>query len=97
MVTTIILEFSEVRDECLSNVRSQMEFKEQELRDQMETIKEELKTKKAVMTPEDMRSKKFLLNVVTNRLERQKVQGRKFYTMAEQKIKNDARLGKFMS
>ena len=74
-----------------------MEFKEQELREQMEAIKEELKTKKAVMTPEDMRSKKFLLNVVTNRLERQKVQGRKFYTVAEQKIKNDTRLGKFMN
>ena len=96
MITLKIL-FSEVRDECLSNVRSQMEFKEQELKEQMESIKEELKTKKLVMTPEDVRSKKFLLNEVTNRLERQKVQGRKFYAMAEQKIKNDARLGKFMN
>ena len=73
-----------------------MEFKEQELKEQMDTIKEELKTKRAVMTPEDIRSKKFLLNVVTNRLERQKVQGRKFYANAEQKIKNDPRLSKFM-
>ena len=73
-----------------------MDFKEQELKEQMETIKEELKTKRAVMTPEDIRSKKFLLNVVTNRLERQKVQGRKFYANAEQKIKNDPRLSKFM-
>ena len=99
MIQLIMFEisFSEVRDECLSNVRSQMEFKEQELKEQMESIKEELKTKKLVMTPEDIRSKKFLLNVVTNRLERQKVQGRKFYAMAEQKIKNDTRLGKFMN
>ena len=73
-----------------------MEFKEQELREQIETLKEELKTKKAVMTPEDFRSKKFLLNVVSNRLERQKVQGRTFYTNAEHKIKNDSRLSKFM-
>ena len=87
---------SEVRDECLQNVRSQMEFKEQELKEQMDTIKEELKTKRAVMTPDDIRSKKFLLNVVTNRLERQKVQGRKFYANAEHKIKNDPRLSKFM-
>ena len=87
--------YSEVRDECLSNVRSQVEFKEQELREQMETIKAELKTKRAIMTPEDIRSKKFLLNVVKNRLERQKVQGRKFYTMAENKIRNDSRLYKF--
>ena len=88
--------YSEVRDECLANVRSQVEFKEQELRDQLDTIKEELKTKKAVMTPEDVRSKKFLLNVVSNRLERQKVQGRTFYTNAENKIRNDPRLSKFM-
>ena len=73
-----------------------MDFKEQELKEQMDNIKEELKTKRAVMTPEDIRSKKFLLNVVTNRLERQKVQGRKFYANAEIKIKNDPRLSKFM-
>ena len=59
------VKFTDVRDECLINVRSQMEFKEKELIDQMEAIKEELKTKKSVMTPEDIRSKKFLLNVVT--------------------------------
>ena len=87
---------SEVRDECLSNVRSQMEFKEQELKEQLDAIKEELKTKKALMTPEDIRSKKFLMNVVTNRLERQKVQGRQFYVNAENKIKSDHRLAKFM-
>ena len=87
--------FAEVRDECLNNVRSQMEFKEKELKDQMEAIKEELKTKKLVMTPEDIRSKKFLLNVVTNRLQRQKIQGRTFYTNAEKKIQNDPRLSKF--
>ena len=86
---------SDVRDECLSNVRSQMEFKEQELKEQLDAIKEELKTKKALMTPEDIRSKKFLLNVVTNRLERQKVQGRQFYVNAENKIKTDHRLAKF--
>ena len=85
-----------MRDECLSNVRSQMEFKEQELKEQLDAIKEELKTKKALMTPEDIRSKKFLMNVVTNRLERQKVQGRQFYVNAENKIKSDHRLAKFM-
>ena len=72
-----------------------MEFKEKELKDQMEAIKEELKTKKSVMPPEDIRSKKFLLNVVTNRLQRQKIQGRTFYTNAEKKIQNDPRLSKF--
>ena len=86
-----------MRDECLSNVKEQMDFKEKELKDQMEAIKEELKTKKAIMTPDDVRSKKFLLNVVTSRLERQKVQGRKFYANAEEKIRNDHRLSKFMS
>ena len=85
-----------MRDECLSNVRCQIEFKELELKEQMDGIKEELKTKRALMTPEDIRSKKFLLNVVTNRLERQKVQGRKFYLNAENKIKTDSRLAKFM-
>ena len=74
-----------------------MDFKEQELKEQMEIIKEELQTKKATMTPEDIRSKKFLLNVVTNRWERQKVQGRKFYATAENMIRNDHRLSKFMS
>ena len=85
-----------MRDECLGNVRDQIDFKERELKEQAAQIKEELATKKSVLSPEDIRSKKFLLNVVANRLERQKIQGREFYAKAEARIKNDPRLAKFM-
>ena len=85
-----------MRDECLGNVRDQIDFKERELKEQAAQIKEELATKKSVLSPEDIRSKKFLLNVVANRLERQKIQGREFYAKAEAKIKSDHRLAKFM-
>lgn len=55
-----------------------MEFKEQNIKDQIEAIEEQLNTKQLVMTPEDIYSKKLLSNVIANRLDRQKVHGRKF-------------------
>ena len=87
--------FPEVRDECLQNIRSEVEFKELELKEAADQIRQELKTRKDILAPEDIRSKKFLLNVLNNRLQRQKIQGRQFYLNAEEKIKNDPRLAQF--
>lgn len=83
----------EVRDECLGHIRSGLLAKEEDLARQAESIKKELENKG--LPPEDMKSKKFLLNVTNNRLKRQKEKGYQFYASAEQKIKSDPRLNKF--
>ena len=85
--------FRQVRDECLSHIRSTLEEKERELKGQIESLRTQLANPN--LLPEDVRSKKFFLNVVENRLKRQKTQGMKFYSNAEHRVKSDPRLARF--
>lgn len=82
----------EIRDECLNNIRVNLEDKERILSDQIEGIKEEMKLKRSIMSVEDIRSRKFMCNVLETRLARQKRETIRINTQAEKKIKNDSRL-----
>ena len=82
----------EVRDECLNDIRVGLEEKETLLVAQINGINEELKLKKKMLSAEDVRSKKFMLNVLETRLSRQKRETNRINNMAEKKIKNDPRL-----
>ena len=82
----------EIRDECLSNIRINLEEKERVLFEQIQGIKEEVRLKRDVLTIEDLRSRKFMSNVLETRLARQKRESMKINSQAEKKIKNDPRL-----
>ena len=82
-----------MRDECLSHIRSNLKDKEKEMQGQIDALRRELENKN--LLPEDVQSKRFYLNVVENRLKRQKAHGYKFYENAESKVKSDHRLAKF--
>jgi hypothetical protein len=87
----------EVRDECLNNIRVGLEDKERLLSEQIASIYEEIKLKKRRMATEDLRSKRFMLNVLETRLARQKRESMRTNSQAEKKIKNDPRLLKVLS
>lgn len=82
----------EIRDECLANIRNSLEDKERFLFEQIQGIKEEMRLKRDILTIEDLRSKKFMANVLETRLARQKRESMKINTQAEKKVKNDPRL-----
>ncbi len=82
----------EVRDECLSDILVGLQEKENLLVRQISGIQEELKLKKKILTSDDVRSKKFMLNVLETRLNRQKKESNRISNLAEKKIKSDPRL-----
>ena len=82
----------EIRDECLSNIRVNLEDKERHLSEQIQGIKEEMRLKREILSLEDLRSRKFMANVLETRLARQKRESMKINSQAEKKIKNDQRL-----
>ena len=55
-------------------------------------IKEEMRLKREILSLEDLRSRKFMANVLETRLARQKRESMKINSQAEKKIKNDPRL-----
>ena len=82
----------EIRDECLQNIRVNLEDKEAKLSEQIQSIKEEMRLKREILSLEDLRSRKFMANVLETRLARQKRESMKINSQAEKKIKNDPRL-----
>ncbi|TRY78534.1 hypothetical protein TCAL_04253 [Tigriopus californicus] len=85
-----------IQQECLANVKRDLEEKEHELEAQMEQIKKDLKNLKAVLTSEDINSKKFLLNVIQTRLSRQKKHTIDFFAKAEKTVTEDPRVLKYL-
>ena len=82
----------EIREECLANIRINLEDKERYLSEQIQSIKEEIAMKRGIMPIEELRSKKFMANVLETRLARQKRESMRINLQAEKKIKNDPRL-----
>ena len=82
----------EIREECLANIRLGLEDKEAILSDQIQGIKEDMRLKKDYMSQDEIRSKRFMSNVLETRLARQKRETIRILTQAEKKIKNDPRL-----
>ena len=76
----------------MANIRINLEDKERYLSEQILSIKEEIRIKRDVMPIEDLRSKKFMANVLETRLARQKRETLRINAQAEKKIKNDQRL-----
>ncbi len=87
----------EVRDECLRNVRRELEEKERELQVQLDKLKQEVDMGlKLLMTADAMNTKKFYINVLETRLTRQKRHTETAYKAAEKKVKGDPRITKFL-
>ena len=82
----------EIRDECLNNIRSNLDDKERYLSEQIHSMKEEMRLKRDILPIEELRSKSFMCNVLVTRLARQKRETLRIFTNAEKKIKSDARL-----
>ena len=82
----------DIRDECLANIRNNLEDKERFLTEQIEGLREEMKLKRDIYTTEDLRSRKFMINVLETRLARQRRETIRINAQAEKKIKNDSRL-----
>ncbi len=82
----------DIRDECLANIRNNLEDKERFLSEQIEGLREEMKLKRDIYTTEDLRSRKFMINVLETRLARQRRETIRINAQAEKKIKNDSRL-----
>ena len=80
----------------MANIRINLEDKERYLSEQILSIKEEIRIKRDVMPIEDLRSKKFMANVLETRLARQKRETLRINAQAEKKIKNDQRLVAFL-
>ena len=61
-----------MRDECLSNVRKQLEEKEAELESKLKRVRAEMESGNGgTLTVDALNSKKFHLNVIETRLVRQ--------------------------
>ena len=56
------------------------------------SINEEIKLKKAIMPHDELKSKKFMCNVLLTRLARQKRESLRVFNQAEKKVKSDVRL-----
>lgn len=86
----------QIQQECLANVKKDLEEKEHELEAQLEQIKKDLKNLKVVLSSEDINSKKFMLNVIQTRLNRQKKHTIEFFAKAEKTVKEDPRILKYL-
>ena len=82
----------EVRDECLNDIRMGLEDKENHLQEQINSIVEEMKLRRNILTHDELKSKKFMSNVLMTRLARQKRESNRIFNLAEKKIKGDSRL-----
>ena len=60
-----------MRDECLANVRKQLEEKEAELESKLKRVRAEMESGGGTLTVDALNSKKFHLNVIETRLVRQ--------------------------
>eukprot|EP00093_Oithona_nana_P004408 04408.XXX_95632_92827_1 [CDS] Oithona nana genome sequencing. len=82
----------DIRDECLANIKANLDDKENVLSEQIQGIKEEMRLKKEFLAQDEMRSRRFMANVLETRLARQKRESIRILTQAEKKIKSDPRL-----
>ena len=82
----------DIRDECLTNIKANLEDKENALSEQIQGIKEEMRLKKEFLAQDEIRSRRFMANVLETRLARQKRETVRIITQAEKKIKSDPRL-----
>jgi hypothetical protein len=87
---------TQIRDDCLINIKSRLQEKEDELVYQIDIIKREIITGKDAMTPDILNNKKFFLNVLNTRFARHKSHAISYYAKAEKKIINDPRLKAFL-
>lgn len=89
----------QVRDECLESIKAGMDEKEHELTSQLVKLKGELEGLKSAspLIEKDVNSKKFFVNVLETRIKRLKAYAKNQYLMAEKKIRNDARLTKYLN
>ena len=76
----------------MNDIRKSLEDKERHLQESIDSISEEMRLKRGMMTHEDLKSKKFMSNVLQTRLARQKRESLRIFNQAEKKIKADQRL-----
>ena len=76
----------------MNDIRKSLEDKERHLQESIDSISEEMRLKRDMMTHEDLKSKKFMSNVLQTRLARQKRESLRIFNQAEKKIKADQRL-----
>ena len=79
-------------------MKASMDEKELEMTSQLIKLKNELQTLKgdSPLIEKDINSKKFFINVLETRMKRMKAYAKSQYVSAEKKIRNDARLTKYL-